>query len=67
VSDIPPDHCFASMRELDRLASGDPTRVMDLLGQTIRIGDREAYIEEVGLLTSTTSPPRADYALSLAG
>ena len=55
------------MRELDRLASGDPTRVMDLLGQTIRIGDREAYIEEVGLLTSTTSPPRADYALSLAG
>jgi len=36
---------------------------MDLLGQTIRIGDREAYIEEVGLSTSDTGPPRADYWL----
>ncbi|MDP9255772.1 MAG: hypothetical protein M3Q31_04365 [Actinomycetota bacterium] len=51
------------MRELDQLAADDPVRVMDLLNLKIRVGEREAYMDEVELLTSATRPPRAYYAL----
>jgi hypothetical protein len=61
MPDVPPDHCFASLSEIEELAKSDPYRVADLRGETIRVGGIEGIVDMTHVVTIAGRDPYTEF------